>query len=80
MTIVHHLAHDNKQLFYLLGCQDGCWFVKDKQGCPPVERFNDLYPLLLTNRKLPDICIRLNLESVNIGQFCYPRSDRIHIC
>ena len=58
-----HAAHAVKEGVRLLRCQHGRGFVQDQETGAPVEHLDDLHPLPLSDRQLPDQGVRIDLES-----------------
>ncbi len=79
MAIPDHLAHDDEQLVHFLRRQHGGRLIQDKQSRATVKGLDDLHPLLLSHRKLPDIGTRVDLQTVDPGQFHDPRRDPVQV-
>ena len=54
MPALRHLVEGLEQVLHLLRGQHGGWLVQDQQIRAAVEGFDNLHPLLLADRKLPD--------------------------
>ena len=61
-----HVPQRHKQIIDFLGRQHGGRLVQNDETGAPVERFEDLDALLLADRKLPDVGIRVDLEPVGL--------------
>ncbi len=68
-ALLDHGTQDGKEVFDLLGRQDGGGLVHDQDVCAPVEHFQDLDALLLAHRKLPDLGARIDVQAKSLGQF-----------
>jgi hypothetical protein len=53
-AFVGHVAQDVGQFARFLGGENGRWLIQNQNIRPPVEQLQNLYPLLLPHRKLPD--------------------------
>ena len=67
LVIRLHRAHDFKQFFCFLRGQYGSRLVQDKDVRSAVECLDDLDCLFLRDRHVVDFFIRVDLESVFIG-------------
>ena len=74
-AVVDHLAEDGEQIVDLLRREHRGRFVEDEQRRVPVERLDDLHPLALADRKLPDHSVGVDDEPVALGQLADPRGD-----
>ena len=70
-----HLAEDGEQIVDLLRREHRGRFVEDEQRRVPVERLDDLDPLSLADRELPDHGVGVDDEPVALGQLADPRGD-----
>ena len=72
---VDHLAEDDEEVVDLLRREHRGRLVEDQQRDVPVERLDDLHPLALADRELPDHGVGVDLEPVALGQLADPRRD-----
>ena len=68
MAIPGHLAHDGEQLIHFLRGEHGGRLVEDEQGRAAIKGLDDLDALLLADRKLPDVGIGIDLQTVGFRQ------------
>ena len=66
-----------KECFGFLRGQHGGRFVEDEHSDAAVKQLEDLDPLLLANRQLPDPAIRLDLHPVAVAEFGYLRLNAL---
>ena len=78
-TVGGHLAHVGKQPLGLLRRQNGGRLVEDQDARVAVERLQDLDPLLLAERELPDAGARIDLDPVALADLPDPRLDRARV-
>jgi hypothetical protein len=61
-----------EQLLDLLRGQNGCWLVHDEHICSSVEHLEDLDPLLLADRELPDTSLWIDAQPEPFAELGYP--------
>ena len=61
---ISQLPDDVKQLLHLLGCQHSRGLIQNENLGISVKGFEDLYPLLQTNRQRIDLCIRIDCQMI----------------
>ena len=67
-TLGGHLAQRVEQRGRLLGRQDRGRLVEDQDARLAVQRLQDLHPLLLADRQLPDTRPRVDVEAVALAE------------
>ena len=72
LAVIPHIAKDCEQLVRLLRSQDGRRFVQDQNVRPPVEHLDDLNRLLLGNRHVIDLLVRIHFKSIRAADFPDP--------
>src|SRR3954453_15656919 len=63
--------HAAKRLYQTLGFlwrEDGGWLVEHEDARTEVKQAQDLHPLLLPDRELPDPCSRIDAEAIALAQ------------
>ena len=63
-----HAAERLDQTLRLLRRENGGWLVEDEDARPEIEQTQDLHPLLLPDGELPDLCARIDAETVALAQ------------
>ena len=67
LAVVSHVAQNGKELVGLLGGENGGGLVQDQDVRAPVQHLNDLHRLLLGDRHVIDLLVRVHLEAVLIA-------------
>ena len=63
-----HATQRLQQAPRLLRCEDGGRLVENQDARAEVEQAQNLHPLLLTDGELPDLCSRIDAETVSLAQ------------
>ena len=64
-----HAAQRPQQTPRLLRREDGGRLIEHEDARPEIEQTQDLDPLLLADGELPDLCSRVDTETVVLAQF-----------
>ena len=67
LSVVAHVAQHGKELIGLLGSEHGRGLVQNQDVCAAVEDLDDLNGLLLGNRHVVDLLVRVHLKAVGVA-------------
>ena len=69
----------DEQVVDLLRGEHGRRLVQDDQAGAAVQRLDDLHALLLSDRELPDVGLRVHLQPVRLGQLRDAGGDLLEV-
>src|SRR6185437_10642971 len=78
-ALTNERPQDLEQLLRLLRREHGGWLVQDEDVCAPVERLQDLYPLLLADADLLHPGIGIDREVERLRQLPNPLAGGVEV-